>query len=1066
MKPFINVAFNCINCETSNKFDVRQESTYISALAFEKYNKLQFVDKTSGNVHYELDFIMVDTCQENPLDEPIYAAWNQDGTRFFFLGYVDPIHDLHNFKERWKRWALVFVVLDVANKTILKTYNPNVKNPHWNAEGTEVLFGNQPTEIVDFDDFITEKTEDYAFGLSFTFKKALNGKPIVEDAYDEDLIPLGFMEGREIQLSMTSFSGSLCVRCYSLPTSPNEPLRMTFTVFQKYNDKWHPIYDLPHNYYLEDGIDYLAWGTGLDILAFSVNHFKEVFVLDLPNNKTSHCEVPQDTIKTYWNAIESEWVFKSANGFTKCRLSDDCLNAPLVLQWKNKVVQLSTLSTEPKATSSPYKVSFYSLEEDLTVAVCPVYSVVCPETVKILEDGWVTFQAYDMDYTRQFIVYCDLTTFGTEKKLRIGSWELPLIPERIDWDEKQRRWQPIIHGHRVVRHQLLDKNDIYDLPVMAMDSSVSPFFEVVKHEEMYDDFFDVYSENSEWFVWFINNETKQIQMEYKGQIEGKAIWDQGRTKCFFNIKNGEMFFMVLDVMNKTELKKYYGFAENPRWNEDGTQVLFDNTLELYADVLERRQKKKEMEMMRRRQEKERLEREKTEAAKRYIPEGPIFHLLPSPDGIHAIYLRRRDRKSNEEPNIYDFHIIDKRMGIIVVTGFKHPVEELDSIKQLPNGRVTYYATDFSIVSFNLNDLFNNAKLKVSVRDIPRHPERYDWTDVPENGHWEAIIDGIPFAPRPFYYDHLRYENIVELPILYFRHEVGPLFEKVNFNASNRYQVTKTKKEVDSFGLNEWKSLDFIDRENGAVHYSIKFCIDGVFNGNDPVMHPVYKMWNKDGTKYFFSGHALPEYEFVNSMLQSNQHGHLLVVVDVEHGEIMDIYKFAPTDPHWNDAGDKVVFTHPLERNEACLAEAKEGMHQREPLVPIDTQLVVCTTEVPDKPDMFEVCIMDSEHKHCYVRLPYLVNSKFAAIRQAGSIVCYYAPVAPGATTFCIVRFDMQDIHSHKELVFNVWDLHSTPTGYEWDSKAAQLWPVINGTSIRPGRFYYDDQYMQSVKIMR
>lgn len=474
MESFYNRASQNHNFETSEKFYVRQEISYYSAFAFAKYDKLQFVDKASGNVHYEQDFIMVDTCQENLLDGPEYAAWNKDGTRFFFLGYVDPIHDLHNFKARWKRWAQVLVVLDVANKAILKTYGSNVKNPRWNAEGTAVLFDNQPTEITDFEDFIEEKTQDYASGLSSIFNKAFNGETVVEEEYDEDLVPLEFMAGRTVLLEQYSPDNAFCVRFYSLFTPENEPLRMTFSVFQNYNNNWHPIYDLPNSYYVVDGVDYFAWNPNSHALSFSVNHLERVFFFDFFYHKLVQYIVPQDFTECNWKGVAGKCLyFKTPKGVSNVYLSFPETPVTIYKQWKGgKTVMLSRMSRQGDAEPYLYKVSFVSVEGGAKVAICPDYFVQDGESIKISEDGWTTFQAFDADRSKQFLVYCDLKTLGEGNEFKVASWELPLVPERFDWDEnkehpEQSRWQPIIHGHRVIRHQLFDSIRVINIPLLS-----------------------------------------------------------------------------------------------------------------------------------------------------------------------------------------------------------------------------------------------------------------------------------------------------------------------------------------------------------------------------------------------------------------------------------------------------------------------------------------------------------------------------------------------------------------------------------------------------------------------
>lgn len=474
MEPFITPATQSTNFQTSNKFDARQEISYISALAFEKYEKLQFVDKTDGKVHYELDFITVDTCQENPLDEPVYSAWNKDGTRFFFLGYVDPIHDLHNYKERWKRWGLLFVLLDVEHKTILKTYKPDIKNPRWSNDGSEVLFDNQPTEIPNLDDFIQEKTQDYISGLNSTFQKAFNGEAVNEVEYDEDLVPLEFMAGRSILTEQLSPDKAFCVRFYRLFTPENEPLQMTFTVFQYYKDRWHPIYDLPNSYYCVNGIDHFEWHPNSHTISYSVNHFEQVFFFDFFYHKVVQYNVPQDFTECEWNGTVGKCLaFKTPRGIDNVFLSFPEATSTIYKQWKDgKTIMLSRMARNGDSEPYLYKVAFVSVIDSLKFAVCPAYFVQGEESIRISESGWTSFQAFDADRTKQFLVYCDLSTLGKDEEFKVASWELPLVPERFDWDEnkekpEESRWQPIVHGHPVLRHRLLDSTNVINLPLMS-----------------------------------------------------------------------------------------------------------------------------------------------------------------------------------------------------------------------------------------------------------------------------------------------------------------------------------------------------------------------------------------------------------------------------------------------------------------------------------------------------------------------------------------------------------------------------------------------------------------------
>lgn len=449
------------NFETSSKFIVSQELSYHSAFAFPKYEPLQFIDKASGAVHAQFDLIMEDTCQENPTDQPEYCAWNKDGTRFFFLGYVDTINDLHNFQKRWKRWGRVFVVVDVANKTIVKYYQPDIKDPHWNADGTEVLFANHPTEILDFNAYCQEKTEEYATGLSNTFQNALQGKPFIQDDLYDDLGPTEFREGWSILLELPSPDANFCLRFYNYPTPANETMRLTFSLFQKHNDIWFPIFDLPKRYYLENGTDHVHWGTNSKVISLTVNRRTEFFVFDFFYRHISHRNLD--------NSSDNQ------EGTGPTMLSYPETPKKVLKQWNNKFLILNQLPRENNTEPFLYQIAFVSMNGAHTegVAICQDFLVENPETIKISDSGWTSFPAHDPSRSKHFLVYCDLSRLGKDKAFRIGTWELPLAPEDIVWDEdkehpEKSRWQPIIHGHRVIRHQyFFDSNQIIDLPVIS-----------------------------------------------------------------------------------------------------------------------------------------------------------------------------------------------------------------------------------------------------------------------------------------------------------------------------------------------------------------------------------------------------------------------------------------------------------------------------------------------------------------------------------------------------------------------------------------------------------------------
>ena len=590
-------------------------------------------------------------------------------------------------------------------------------------------------------------------------------------------------------------------------------------------------------------------------------------------------------------------------------------------------------------------------------------------------------------------------------------------------------------------------------------------------------------------IEFINKQTGKVHYSYPRRIDSKGEWNNDRTKFFFN-GNEEMLdeddvyhdnardldvFVVLDVKNKTCIKEYRGSALHPRWNEEGTDVIFDNKLELLEvakarKAEETRIRKEEAEKARAiREEEERIRKEQEALQRKVIPAGPPFYILPSPDGIHCIYLKQRPRKDQYQPSLYDVSIIDKRANVIIATGFHNPVKGPEPIRQLTNGKVTFYTDDYSIITFNLNDLYNNKFLTVSIRPIPVKPQ-YVWTPnsaQPEDGQWDAIIDERPFAPRPFYYDHLHYEDFFNVPILYFRRYPGSLFGDFNYDSSDSYELRQKEKGFDRFGMPTMEKLEFIDKRNGETHLAIAFEMDHHFKENDPVEYPIFQGWNRLGTKFFFSGYAQPRFEFTNSKIVNNHFGHLIVVVDVKGQDIIGVYKFKPTSlPYWGSF-ERIQFTEPAEEQQECFAEALNLLHNPEAAqatrIPTNSQLSVCAVEDPNHPHWYQVCIMDADKKRVFAKIdPYRMNFKYA-IRQSGSIVCFYG-IIPNSSDSCIVRFDLKDIYTEKELVLSVWNLHKPVVNYTWNSANARWYPVIDGKDIHPAPFYYDDQYMESVPI--
>ena len=388
----------------------------------------------------------------------------------------------------------------------------------------------------------------------------------------------------------------------------------------------------------------------------------------------------------------------------------------------------------------------------------------------------------------------------------------------------------------------------------------------------------------------------------------------------------------------------------------------------------------------------------------------------------------------------------------------------EPIRQLTNGKVTFYTDDYDIITFNLNDLYNNKVLNVSIRPVPAKPQ-YVWND--KEGIWDAILDGKPFAPRPFYYDHLHYEDFFKVPILHFRRYRGSILGDSNYDTSDRYEIRQKSKGFDRFGMPTSEKLEFIDKKDGQTHFEIAFEMDQRFKENDPVEHLVFQGWNRRGTKFFFSGYAQPRHEFIASKIVDNHYGHLIVVVDVKDQNIIGIYKFKPTCvPYWDNFG-RIQFTEPAEEEQECFEEATNLLHNPQAAqatrIPPDTQLTVCAVNDPNHIHWYQVCIMDANKKCVFARIdPYRMNFKYA-VRQSGSIVCFYG-IIPSSSESCTVRFDLKDIYTEKELVLSVWNLHQYVVNYVWDSTDARWYPVIDGKEVRPSPFYYDDQYRDSVPI--
>lgn len=845
--------------------------------------------------------------------------------------------------------------------------------------------------------------------------------------------------------------GNYCVCLFGLPTPQNEPLRLTFTLYQNQNGSKQTIFDLPEDLYCCDGIDCIYWDDGSTAITYTVNQYKSIFIYDFVFQIKKEKPVPDNLVKCYWDKNIGNWILKSRSHIEEFRIyySHNDVRDFFFFNWGNTQIELIKTPFKEYKDHPFYKVFFMNTDHDFRYAeTTDSLFVYNPTLITINENGQARIPVCNTYLTEYSCLICELSQFGKG-------------------------------DHFIVKKEDLSDSPI-SLPIKDLPSDQSPFYSVRQDckglgESGLTQYLD---------LKFIDKQTGKVHYSYPRRKDSKGEWNNDRTKFFFDgseemLDEDDVYythkrdydvFVVLDVKNKTCIKEYRGSALHPRWNEEGTDVIFDNQLKPLEVAKAReaekaRIRKEEAEKAWAiRKEEQRIKKEQEALQRKAIPEGPPFYILPSPDDIHCVYLKLRQRKDPYQPCLYDVSIIDKSANTIVATGFKHAVEGPEPIRQLTNGKITFYADDYSIISFNLNDLYNNKLLTVSVRPIPAQPQ-YVWND--KEGIWDAILDGRPFAPRPFYYDHLHYEDFFKVPILHFRRFKRPLLGDSNYDTSDHYEIRQRSKGLNRFGMSTNEKLEFIDKKDGQTHLEIAFDTDQRFERNDPVEHPVFQGWDKSGTKFFFSGYAQPRYEFRDSKIVDNHYGRLVVVVDVKGQDIIGIYKFKPTClPYWDSFG-RIQFTEPAEEQQDCFTEALNLLHNPQAAqtshIPMSTQLSVCAIEDPEHPLRYQVCVMDVDQKHVFARIdPYRLTFKYA-VRQSGNTVCFYG-ILPDNGDSCIVSFNLDDVYTENELVLSVWNLHKLVVNYVWNSEKAFWYPVIDGKEIHPAPFYYDDQYMESVPI--
>lgn len=675
------------------------------------------------------------------------------------------------------------------------------------------------------------------------------------------------------------------VQFFDLPVPEGQPQRKTFAVFQQHPEKKEPLYRLPESYYMEEGKDQLLWGKKRDFITFSVCGFKEVFIYDVFYRHTFQTTPPPDLTNYYWDEVHNAWVFSTKTSLSDFKLSYAGFPSCMKLPWRDKTIYLLQHGVKKQKTVYEpclYHIAFFSSGSDRLLASCQDFLVKSIDDIEIRENGQTRIQAYNLERTEHLTVEFDLSTLGDGRSFKIT-----------------------IDNHDCQLH-------VDTIPVGA-----SPFFNIENDYKGYGE-----SGVIEEYTKFVNKLTGENYLGTDDLIEGLPTWNHDGTKVFFNSYDSSQLaffdncisrFSIWDVAGKKLLNRYMGHAIHPRWNEDETDAVFDNRLITERELWRREHEEREE------QEKQAQEtagaapqeaQKTSQEAPREAPQekkrcpGKPFIVLPSPDGVHALYLKRREPKNGSQSCIYDISIIDQRMAMVIVENLPYPVTGSDAIRQLGNGMVTYHEANYNIITFDFNDLVGATQLKLKVRTVPKKPERYVWTSSgnPDKSHWDAILDGQPFSPRPFYYDHLPYESHQNIPILITRKRAKRIYNNENYDNSSKYIIKQQESE-----------LQFIVSSSDKVHFSIPFRIDHRSVDSDPLLNPAYAIWNKQGTRFFFTGYALTPLELPGAVKPLDPQEQILVAVDVKNKEIMEIDKFKPSDPHWNQEGTSVCFTNPPER---------------------------------------------------------------------------------------------------------------------------------------------------------
>lgn len=721
-----------------------------------------------------------------------------------------------------------------------------------------------------------------------------------------------------------------CVCLFALPTPEGEPFRQTFTIYKTINGTKEEVFSLPEPNYCVDGTDYVFWDRSSTAISYSVNNLERITYHDFIFQVTKGFTVPKHLKKSQWDENRRAWILKADIRTEELRIEYKHINGLVTVPWKE--MQIGLLDHASKQQHPLYKVYFHNSADELLYAElnedCYVYN---PTLITISEDGVARIPLCDSTMTTFFWMTCDLAHFGEDK-------------------------------HFIINR--LDKNNSkISLPVLSLPSAQSLYFDVSQEERTLGE-----SGVTEYGpIWFINRQNRDAQYSYDRFLDKAGQWNRDRTKFFFNgidnmvlefdpIPRPENYvFVVLDVKNRCCIKEYHGHAIHPRWNEDGTDVLFDNELERIEIIMAKKHEKWRQEEAAGRkanaQHDEELRQKgldeaqektlhilghsifihqlfETKKTKVYQLGEPYF-ILPSPDGLHCIYLKRRDRKDCYEPSLYDVSIIDKTTGITIVD-YLDLVDGPDSFRQLSNGKVTYYSYNSSIVSFNMNDLYNARSISITEWSFHVRPSGFVWKvdeANPEDGKWRAVFEEQPSGSTSSSSTQkrgLRYTH--QCPIRVFRAQPMSVFGHVNFETSDLFEIRQNKEGFDKSGLPKSESLKFINKADGKVLFGIDFELDFSSEKNDPLQRPV-KAWNKSGTMFFFSGTAMPTLEWHDSRLTTNPFGHLLVVVDVKNKDIVKIYKYSHSCyPYWNEAGTKVLFFGTPEEHKECLEVALSKLH--------------------------------------------------------------------------------------------------------------------------------------------